>query len=355
MKQFYKILFLLLIIPAIAIANNGPKGKHTKTKTIKKEFDVSSNATVDLDNKYGSIDIQTWNQNKVTLEIIITTNSNKESKAQDRLDEIHIEFENTNSLVAVKTKIGKSNNWNWGNNSNVNMEIQYIVRMPKSNDLVVDMDYGDVSIDKLNGKANFNVDYGKLFAGELTNNANSINLDYSRGSTIDYLKNGDINTDYSTIDIDRAGNIDLVADYSTITIQETNDVTFNLDYGNLTIENANSIEGNSDYTQLKFGTIASSLIIKADYGNLKIDEMGVDFSRVDVDTEYIGVKIGIDSNSSFKFYGKTQYGNINVPSNLSITHQLEKNSSSEIEGTYNGSKGQMKIKTQYGSIKIIEN
>jgi len=355
MKHIYKIAFLFLIIPAIAIASNGMNGKHTKTKTVSKEFTVSASATLDLDNKYGGIDIKTWDQNKVTLEIIITTNSNKESKAQDRLDEINIEFENTNSLVAVKTKIEKSNNWNWGNNNNVSMDIQYIVRMPKSNDLVVDMDYGDVSIDKLDGKANFNVDYGKLFAGELSNNTNNINLDYSNGSTIDYLKNADINTDYSTIEIDRAGNIDLVADYSTTTIQQAHDVTFNLDYGNLTIENANSIEGNSDYTNFKFGKIADRLVIKADYGNLKVAEMGTDFSFVDIDTEYIGVKIGVSSNCSFKLNAQTQYGSINTPSDMKITHQLEKNTSSEIEGTFNGTKGKMKIKTQYGAIKITNN
>ncbi|MFK5879572.1 MAG: hypothetical protein QM478_08770 [Flavobacteriaceae bacterium] len=355
MKHIYKTVFLFLLVPTLIFANNGLKGKHTKTKTIKKEFSVSANATVDLDNKYGSIDIQTWDQNKVILEIIITTDSNKESKAQDKLDDIHIEFENSSSRVSVKTKIEKSSSWSWSNNSNVNMDIQYIVRMPKSNDLIVDMDYGDVMLDVLSGKADINLDYGKLIAGELLNVSNTINMDYSQGTTIDYLKNGDINTDYSTIEIDKAGDIDLVSDYCTITIHQVNDISFNLDYGNLNINDAHSIEGNSDYTNLKFGTIENSLIIDADYGNLKVDEMGINFTNVDVTTEYIGVKIGIDSNSSFKFYGNTQYGDIDVPSNMNITNHLEKNTRTEIEGTYNGSKGQMKISTQYGSIKITEN
>jgi len=355
MNQFYKTLFLFLIIPAIAIANTGLKGKYTKTKTIKKEFNVTANATVDLDNKYGSIDIQTWDKNKVTVEFIITTKSNKESKAQVKLDDIYIEFDNSSSQVSVKTKIEKASNWNWGNNNNVNMDIQYIVRMPKSNDLVVDMDYGDVILDKISGKVEINLDYGKLIVGELLNANNSINLDYSQGTTIDYLKNGDINTDYSTIEIDKAGNVDLKADYCTITIHEAKDISFNLDYGNLTIKSAYSVEGNSDYTQLKFGTIANSLIIDADYGNLRVDKMDTNFSHVDINTEYIEVKIGVASDSSFKFYGNTQYGDINVPDAMDITSQLEKNTSTEIKGIYNGSKGKMIIDTQYGSIKIIEN
>ena len=355
MKNIYKIAFLFLLVPTLIFANNGLKGKHTKTKTIKKEFSVSASATVDLDNKYGSIDIQTWDQNKVTLEIIITTKSSNESKAQKKLEDIHIEFENSNSRVYAKTKIIKSSNWNWGNNSNVNMDIQYIVRMPKSNNLVVDMDYGDVMIDVIRGKTDINLDYGKLIAGELLNNSNSINLDYSQGTTIDYIKKGDINTDYSTIEIEKVGDISLTADYSTITIKSSNTVEFEMDYGNLSIENARSIDGVSDYTNLIFGKIADFLSINADYGNLKVDSMGANFSTVDVNTEYIGVKIGIDGDSSFKFYGDAQNGNINVPSNMNITNRLEKKSRTEIEGTYNGSNGKMIINTQYGSVKITEN
>jgi len=355
MKNIFRITYLFLIIPTMLVANNGVIGKHTKTKIIKKEFDVSANATVDLDNKYGSIDIQTWNQNKVTLEIIITTKSNNESKAQNKLDDIHIEFENSNSRVYAKTKISKSSNWNWSNNNNVNMDIQYIVRMPESNNLVIDMDYGDVMIDKIGGKTDINLDYGKLISGELMNLDNSINLDYSQGTTIDYVKNANINTDYSTIKIGTVGDLSLTSDYCTISIKSSGNVEYDLDYGNLTIDKATAIVGTSDYTSLDFGLIEDTASINAEYGNLKIASLGENFSNIDIDTEYIGVKIGVNRDSSFKFYAHTQYGNIKVPDAMQITSRLEKNTSEEIKGTYNGTDGRLIIKTQYGAIKIFEN
>jgi len=354
MKNIYKVVFLFLLVPTLIFANNGLKGKHTKTKTIKKEFSVSASATVDLDNKYGGIDIQTWDQNKVTLEIIITTKSSNESKAQNKLDDIYIDFENSNSRVYAKTKFEKSSSWNWGNN-NVNMDIQYIVRMPKSNKLIVDMDYGDVMIDELNGKSDINIDYGRLIAGELSNTSNSINLDYSTGTTIEFLKNGNIDADYSTITIGKIGDLSLKADYSTITIGNGLTIEYDLDYGNLTIGNAVSIVGTSDYTSLSFGTISEYASINADYGNLKIDEMGPNFTSVDIDTEYLGVKIGVNRNSSFKLDVHTQYGSVKVPSKMDITNRLEKNTKTELKGTYNGGKGKMIINTQYGSVKITEN
>ena len=37
----YKLLFLALLVPAIGFANTDFHGRHTKEKTIKKEFKVS--------------------------------------------------------------------------------------------------------------------------------------------------------------------------------------------------------------------------------------------------------------------------------------------------------------------------
>lgn len=352
MRTIVKITFLLLLIPSMVFANE-LKGKYEKTKTIKKEFSVNADALLELSNRYGSIDIKSWNQNTISIEVIITTSSNKESKAVERLDAINVEFSNTNSLVSAKTKIGKSN-WKSNNNS-TSMDIKYIVRMPQTNDLNVSMDYGDVLIDKLEGKTDFNIDYGRLIAGELLNKTNSINLDYSRGSSIETLTNGSINIDYSSIDVSNAGNIDLNSDYCDSTFGNVKGLTFNSDYGSITIENATSIEGNSDYANLKFGSISNSLLIEADYGSLKVNEMGVNFSDINIDTEYTGVKIGVDSSSSFSYIIDSKYGGISLPSNVNNTKETTKNTSKHYEGTFNGSKGSVSISTTYGSVKISEN
>lgn len=356
MKYIVKIVTLLLLIPSMMTANN-MDGKHTKTKTIKKEFTINENAEIYLNNKYGNIDIKTWDRNEVSIEIIITTNGNNESKVEERLENINVHFENSSQEVSAKTHFKKQNNsWNiFGRSSSVNMNVKYFVRMPISNNLTVNMDYGDVLLDELQGKAEIDCDYGKIYIGKLLNDNNSINLDYSRGSTIDFIKNGKINIDYSTIDIEEAGNVDLNTDYSNTTFDKVNNLNFNSDYGSLIVNNANKIVGNSDYVNLKFGNIKSTLIIVADYGNIKVDKMGENFNEVDLNTEYTGVKIGIDNNSSFALISDSQYSGVSLPEGFNFTKQIEKNSKKYYEGTYNGSKGKITMKSQYGGIKIYKN
>ena len=53
MKSIYKLTILLLLVPSIVFANNdNDKKKHEKSKSINKSFDVNSNATLEIYNKY---------------------------------------------------------------------------------------------------------------------------------------------------------------------------------------------------------------------------------------------------------------------------------------------------------------
>lgn len=355
MKHIVKIITLFILIPTVTYAGE-LKGKYTKTKTINKEFTISNGGQVMLNNKYGSIDIETSNTDKVSLKIIITTSGNKESDVEEKLKTIDIEFEDSNSMVSAQTVFAKhKKSWSWFSyNTKSSMDIRYIVKMPKSCDLTLNMDYGDVTIDNIDGDCNIDCDYGKIYLGNLNGKNNDINLDYSRGSSIEYINEGRINIDYSSIDIEKANIIDLNSDYSDTKIDRIDKLDFNCDYGNIAVDQANYINGNSDYVNLKFGLVKDKLTIDADYGRLKVERMGPNFSSVDIDTEYTGVRVGVDSDSSFELIAVSRYSGISVPDGFDYVRQIEKSSKNYIEGTYNGSKGKMNITSQYGSVKIYK-
>ena len=107
MKLPFKILIVLLVLPALVFANENPKfkGKYTKTKTINKEYTVNAEAALLVVNRYGNIDIITWNENRTVIEVVITTNGNNEEMVQKKLDGINVEFSGTASKVIAKTII----------------------------------------------------------------------------------------------------------------------------------------------------------------------------------------------------------------------------------------------------------
>ena len=77
----YRILVAFILLPMVALATDrGFKGKHTKEKTIHKEYNVNADALVKINNSYGNIDITTWSENRVVIDVKITTNGNNEEK-----------------------------------------------------------------------------------------------------------------------------------------------------------------------------------------------------------------------------------------------------------------------------------
>lgn len=84
---YYKLIYILLLIPAISLGNGDirKKGKYTKEKSMKKEFSVSSDALLKISNDYGNLDITSWDQDKIVMEINIKVNGNDEEKVIENL------------------------------------------------------------------------------------------------------------------------------------------------------------------------------------------------------------------------------------------------------------------------------
>lgn len=358
MKNTVKLFLLFLLIP-LAVFATEKEGKYKKTKVIDKTFNVTKEATLNVSNKYGNIDIVTWNKNKITVTVKITTNGDDEDKVKKRLDEITVEFDSNSTYVSAKTMIEKSSSsWNlWGKNNNVNMEINYQIKMPLTNNVNLTNDYGGISLNKLEGKAKINCDYGKLNIGELLNASNSIQIDYTNNSTISYMKNGNVNADYSTLRIDKSGNIDLNADYSHISFGTIAQLNYRCDYGSLKIGDAKNLNGTSDYMNLTIDKLLITGVFNLDYGSLKIEELGQNLKELKVQSSYTQIKFGLNPNGSFDITAALSYCGFKHGDHFSFNKEIEKSTSKYYEGYYNSpnSGNKISIKSSYGSISFKNN
>lgn len=359
MKPIYKILFLALLSPFIANASNGDK-KHEETKTIKKEYRVNADAKVALNNRYGDLNITTWDKNRVEIEVIITVKGDDIDEVEEKLNSIRIEFNASDSFVEATTIFGeKKSNWSWfGRSKSTNYKINYYVKMPKTNSVDLDNDYGSIYLGNLSGKAAINCDYGKIAVGDLTATNNTINLDYCSSSSITYMKSGNINIDYSKLTIDTSENIKLNADYSTVKFDKAGEINFNLDYGGITVNDGESITGNSDYVSMRFGTVRKKLIIDTDYGSLTVKNLKDGFDKVDITGQYTGIRIGLENGISFNFEIDLQYSSFKRnDDNIELFKSISKSNKKYYEGTYGTGKTSsiLNVNSQYGSVRFEEN
>ncbi|WP_108808852.1 hypothetical protein [Aquimarina spinulae] len=363
MKTLYYNIILLLMIPALALANNGDlKGKYTKEKTLKKDFSVNADALLKISNDYGNLDITSWNENRIVMEITIKVSGNNEEKVIKKLESIDVEFDSSSQMVTAKTTFNKNNSswwdkWTSGWNNNMNMKINYTVKVPVTNSVDFNNDYGSITLDKIKGNAKINCDYGQIIIGELLGDNNYINIDYTNNSTISYMKNGKINADYSDFEVGNGDKIDLNADYTQSKFKSIKNLNYNCDYGGIRIENGGKIIGHSDYVNTKFGSISEELSIDSDYGSIEVRSLQPTFKNVTIKTDYTSVNIGYEDGCTFDFAIKTSYGGIKLDESINVQKKYVKDSKKDYQG-YSGQANSGKainITSSYGGIKLRKN
>lgn len=334
------------------------KWDYEKTKNIKKEYSVNADAALKIKNKYGNVDVISWDQNKVVIEVTITVSGNNESKVIDRLSKIDVNFENSKSFVSAETKFNNSSKGWWNSGNKMSYQIDYKVKVPVTNSVNLNNDYGTISLNEIKGQAEINCDYGKVLIGSLYHNNNSINIDYTSDSEIELMNGGSINADYSKFRIEKAKKIELNADYTDSEFVNIETLDFNCDYGKIEVDNANSIEGNGDYLTMRFGTIKNKLHIEADYGSIKVSKMMKGFSELYVHSDYAGIKVGLDSDVAFDFKVELSYGGFDYDGEgINYEKKIVKSQSKYFEGfVKNKNSGSVvNISSEYGGVKLYNN
>ncbi len=351
---------MLLSVPLVLSAHDGkPKGKYTKEKTIKKEFDVNSDALLKVRNSYGNLNITSWNENRILIEVHIKTNGNNEEKAQRKLDGISVDFEASRSVVSARTVFSKNKSgwgWSWGNN-NVNMQINYTIKLPVKNSVHLNNDYGNIILDRVDGHAKINCDYGRLEIGELRGRNNQLNFDYTSKSTIGFIQSGTINADYSGFTIEKAGDLIIKADYTNSAVHKMGNLQYSSDYGNIDIGEAKNVQGDGDYITVKLGILHGNVDLVSDYGSIKIKEMAKGAGNLQIRSNYTGIKIGYDPLYHFDLEIKTSYAGVKGKDDFKINISNVKNTSKYYKGYY-GSPNSGKsvyITSDYGGISFIKN
>jgi len=362
MKQLSKIVVLLCVLPMALFAAENPnfKGKYTKTKTLKKEYTVNANAGLKVTNSYGNVDIVTWNENRTVIEVVITTNGDDESKVQEKLDKIDVDFSGSASQVSAKTLFGdrKNSSWSWwGKSNNVKMEVNYTIKLPIGNSVDLSNDYGAISLNELNGNARVSCDYGQVNLGSLNADSNSINFDYSKNSTIGYMKSGKINADYSSFILEKVGDLDLNADYTKSEIQQATSINYNNDYGKIIVGSVKDLIGRGDYIPLRLQTLTGNLNVNTDYGSVSVENATSSAGDITIDASYAGISVGYATGYNFDFVVDLTYASLKGESGLEIEKQSKSNSRKNYSG-YHGSKGSgntININSDYGGVTLERN
>lgn len=344
MKRYYNFFLFLFLGIQFSLAGNPAA---IETKIIDKSFTVNPNAELRINNKYGNINMTTWDKNTVEFHIEIKVDGANADRVKERIHSISVEFNANSNLVSAETIIKNIKNTN-----NINITIHYFVKLPKTNSVNLTNRYGNISLDALKGSSVINLDYGNLNLGNIQNPLNTWDLDYVTSANVDFVKSANITMDYSKLNVSKSEIINLSADYSDANIGQIEDLVSSMDYGNLFIENSGSVSNVAEYTNVKIGTVKTSFVSSMSYGSIAIGTVKKGFNKISIGADYSDVSIGMDSGAGYRLSGNFKYGGMKFPANVNMSRQIEKSVVKTYEGKAGDGSGEILINMNYGSAKI---
>ena len=384
MKKLYHILitcFLAIGFVSFAKANEmenekisfGGGTRQEFSKVVYKEFNISEYGTTQLANKYGKIDVHTWDGSQVKIKVSIIANCGSQAEAEKIFNRIRIDFYNDANFVKAATVISDENsswNWGWNNNKNSDYAINYEVYYPRGNFLDLSNRYGDSYIGTSNGAVKANVKYGNVRIEDINNNL-EVSLQYGDAFVANVKKDMTADVDYGKLIMKSAEKVKFDGDYSEFEVENVNDLSINSDYGTLRgnkignlsskmeyghmkLKEVGNLTFEGDYTDVSVNYLGNFANIEMNYGGLNVDKIGKNFSECRVDANYTDVKIGTEDGCAYRIDAESDYGSINYPAGMSITSEKNSSNSERVAG-FMGSKtakGFMKVSVNYGGIRI---
>lgn len=360
----WKYSWIILLIPVLAFSFIQ---KERVERRISKSFAIQSDGIMEIDNRYGNIDIAVGEAGTIKMEVIMAATSNSEKKAQDALERISIDFNEGNNRISARTQINDASGWmSWFSTGNVDMDIHYKVLVPADVFLELTNKYGSIYVETTDRELTVDLSYGQLSLGDINADLD-LEMAYS-DARISQIKNGDLTLAYSDMEMEDGSDISiemkytdlkagtfqklrLVSAYGSFENNGVHQMDYNGKYDDLIVGQLGSFSGDASYTDIVIGQLDGEGRFDMRYGDLEINAIRPGFSRIDIHSSYTGVALDFISGASFSLDAAVNYCDIRYD-DLKVSENIDKGSSHILKGTRGSGNGQVYARMNYGELLI---
>ena len=129
MKTFhFKIIVLLFLLPCCTFLGAIGPLDHEIKKSYSKEFACDKATGLEISNRYGNVDVKTWQKAAIKIDVVVTVKAGTKSAAEDKMNEISIKIEKNGNNVVGITEIGSQNSSWWSSWSSFGKSASMTVR-----------------------------------------------------------------------------------------------------------------------------------------------------------------------------------------------------------------------------------
>jgi len=310
MNQFLCKSLLLLAGMCILVPGGNALLAQEKTAdlNVSRTYAVKRDMHLDVQNKYGKIDVLNWERDSVFIQVHIHLSESSESKLRKLKQDVSIDFKRSPEKISAHSTF-KSESRRLASElksvghtitgSNKHVEINYTVYVPAYLKIALDNKFGDVYMDRHQGQVNITLSNGVLKTGRLEG-VSTLELSFANGM-IESLGSSTLRLSYSDISLGDAGQLDLNSKSSKLKADSVNVLKMNSRRDKLHFQRVEYFYGNSNFTEVWIYDFLRESDVYMRYGKLTMEHVLPGFSKIYVESDYTDISLYFNEQSAFRY------------------------------------------------------
>ena len=337
-----------------------------KKGTISKEFEITENTEIQITNKYGNIQVITWELDSVKFEVSISVKGNKAYKVDKNFSYIDVEFTANQYYVLANTIFENEKSNFWSDVSDItnslfksgsNAQIDISVYVPEENALKLKNKFGNIYLTNQTGPLEIDLSNGDLRANHLSGKTD-IKLGFGK-ATIKTLDNARLDINYGELRVKKAGELFIESKSSEIDCEDSEALRLQSRRDKFYLGNIKKLNGEFSFSTVKIDILETEIFLKTNFGDLLIDQFNPDFSIYNVNSSNTDISSVLSANNGYKlelYYNKKT--DLQLPIGLENVEESLINDDDEFylsasSGEISSKSPTIKINQKGGSIIII--
>ncbi len=300
----YKIIAAAALMSVVHINTSGQA--FSEKRTYLKTVPVTRDVILEVNNKYGSIQITSWMKDSISVRAEIEAFAPSQSRIRKMLEGVSVNITESRYKVVAQTDFTKTINMLFesfkGMTSKLipyesRVQINYYINIPEYLSVNLENKYGDVYMENNTAKMNISLSNGSFRANSIAR-VTGLRLTFC-DATINYLGEGSINSSFSEISIGESGNLNIESTSSRFDLRNTGNITTESRRDKFFIGSVSSIKGNSYFTDFSIERLDATIDLTARYGSFISDEISRNFELIAINSGFCDVNLSFDELSSY--------------------------------------------------------
>lgn len=297
------IALLFLILPLGSFSQ-----QREYNHQIHRVFPISNAATIDITNKYGMVQVLTWDKDSVSFVIDLQIEARDNKRLEKLKEDIDFDFRSGQYFLIAQTVIGDGSSdiiqdlvdiaSTYFATAN-KVTINYTVTIPEYSPIKIENKYGDVYIDDLNGNLNLDLSFGDLKSNQL-NGKTEIKIN-SGDADVFSIRDGQVSVSYSDVQIEQAGELFIESRSSNVTIDQTSDLRIDSRRDKMFLGETGTLSGESYFSDINLDMLSNRMDLRLRYGNLIMERINNSFSYLNLTSEYTDLELAFERPLNFDF------------------------------------------------------